>query len=1143
MRRLILLIAILLSFVAQDSYAGWLTGWSNRLQINVNANNNEDLSNYQIKVNIQGTTPAGLLYTDFSLIKLAGADIRFTSSDGTTLLDYWIYNWDDSALTGDMVVEVPTITSPNVNFTIYMYYNNNSASAVSNYTNTMSKKQIDVEDLAILHSDDGSGTVVNDSTTNNNDFTLSNSAAWVSGELVTNPIAGYNVSPGGGYNLTLSSASIWSGCVPDFGAAYDAQQATLLDVVPASGYVEFQMQFDFAFPSGYAAGFRWFNKNNDETASLIDLIDIYMNKADGTMRALKYNNNTLVQLTSTTTSWTAGVWYTVKVSWGTGGFKLFINGSQQASNADTTSWSNGTARDLIFGAYNYGGTISNRADGKMKDMVIYNLTTSSTIASYPSDQYPCSGTVIEDLLSTAISDNKFTTGSHLNFAGTYNMTSPTLLDVVPENFEIAMRIKPNSTINNTLAVNQVLFSKFNLYVKPLYANALYYGQATGKTLLDTFPTKGYIEFSFNSDTTHQSGSSVKTLLAKINDETGGSRDSFEVYLNSDGKLRVDTLKNGATSSLSSTQASWTAGTWYLIRVGFGVDGMYLVINGVVTNAENLNIDIPTSGTVRPFIVGAKNLAGSITQIFDGQIGTFTVYDVTTDTILADYRLTDGGGTTLTDSSGNVQHLTLSSASMWGTADLAEGIQGYFVSGNGGLRFQIFRRFQTSSITTQQTSWFQGGWYSIRFAAGAEGMFIYVNGNMLNNGKADYSVRHTFNNGTSDDFCFGAQLFNGVYGYYFDGAVDELYIASTHYSPMRSSAFYEFRKIVKDPFIYYGTVISNSNITWGSDKRDFYEPNIFWDGTKYQMVFDCTPRSLTSLDTCLATSTDGRIWTDYASNPIIQGYTRPYIFSDEMGVPIKMGTPAKYWVYVVDDGVPTPAPGGGTVFHRFSCTDFDAGCADDGQVLAIGTSGQWDDKYLGNNTTWKEGTNYYMMYDAMGVSTGNWWEGYATSSDGMSWTKYASNPVIKGWASNGSAGSMSIHKINGVYYAYDLETPTSTTLPSDLTYLTSTNRINWTHVLNKTPVLQRNSWRNNDQYGDANLVQRPTETLLYVDEIPYNADVISTLALFYAPNKTIGQVMLPEPTLSSSEQNYFPIQILNIWWDRQRKREYSEGDKR
>jgi len=64
-------------------------------------------------------------------------DLRFTKSDGTTLLDYWIESISGSGSSALATVWIETILLDNAaDTTIYMYYGNASASAASNGDNT-----------------------------------------------------------------------------------------------------------------------------------------------------------------------------------------------------------------------------------------------------------------------------------------------------------------------------------------------------------------------------------------------------------------------------------------------------------------------------------------------------------------------------------------------------------------------------------------------------------------------------------------------------------------------------------------------------------------------------------------------------------------------------------------------------------------------------------------------------------------------------------------------------------------------------------------------------------------------------------------------------------------------------------------------
>ncbi len=61
------------------------------------------------------------------------------------------------------------------------------------------------------------------------------------------------------------------------------------------------------------------------------------------------------------------------------------------------------------------------------------------------------------------------------------------------------------------------------------------------------------------------------------------------------------------------------------------------------------------------------------------------------------------------------------------------------------------------------------------------------------------------------------------------------------------------------------------------------------------------------------------------------------------------------------------------------------------VLDLGANGTWDDFLVINPMVILDGVDYKMWY--AGNDGTNWRIGYATSSDGITWTKHASNPVL------------------------------------------------------------------------------------------------------------------------------------------------------
>ncbi len=110
---------------AQSASNWYNTSWSKRKAITITGSTGGAQTDYQIKTTVSYDSD---MQPDFD-------DVRFTNSDGVTLLNYWLESKTDSS-TADFWVKVPSIpASPNTTI-IYMYYGNSSASSTSSGNNT-----------------------------------------------------------------------------------------------------------------------------------------------------------------------------------------------------------------------------------------------------------------------------------------------------------------------------------------------------------------------------------------------------------------------------------------------------------------------------------------------------------------------------------------------------------------------------------------------------------------------------------------------------------------------------------------------------------------------------------------------------------------------------------------------------------------------------------------------------------------------------------------------------------------------------------------------------------------------------------------------------------------------------------------------
>jgi hypothetical protein len=210
------------------------------------------------------------------------------------------------------------------------------------------------------------------------------------------------------------------------------------------------------------------------------------------------------------------------------------------------------------------------------------------------------------------------------------------------------------------------------------------------------------------------------------------------------------------------------------------------------------------------------------------------------------------------------------------------------------------------------------------------------------------------------------------------------------------------------------------------------------GTVFKMWYTC---GWTTEAVCYGESIDGENWTVAPAPVIAAGNPASHGYVFEVG--------ATYYAYECNS--PTACTG----FSQYTSTNGTTWTLANSNVLTSGASGQWDSGPLGNIAITIQNGTWYALYDGSSASTGIYTDGVATSTDGIHWTKYASNPVGLVTATGGQCGGPDVHLVNGSYYAWVQCGPSSSANePTDIYRFSSPDFFHWTIDAGGSPVFAR-----------------------------------------------------------------------------------------
>ncbi len=211
-------------------------------------------------------------------------------------------------------------------------------------------------------------------------------------------------------------------------------------------------------------------------------------------------------------------------------------------------------------------------------------------------------------------------------------------------------------------------------------------------------------------------------------------------------------------------------------------------------------------------------------------------------------------------------------------------------------------------------------------------------------------------------------------------------------------------------------------TWNLNVKAFNsEPVVLYEGstsveinvnttTVVSLVLNPVTNNVGSIYISILWGSPTTGWTDFTSNPILNSQNTNY---DTFGVSqpfvIKENNMYKMWYNGLASG------GVAYVFYATSVDGIDWNRRAS-PVLYPGNEGDWDSGRAGPGPVIKIDNTYYMYYHSWQYYSDMWGIGLATSTDGINWTKYP-QPVLTGGDWDYHLMATSIVRKNNLYYMY------------------------------------------------------------------------------------------------------------------------------
>jgi predicted GH43/DUF377 family glycosyl hydrolase len=295
-------------------------------------------------------------------------------------------------------------------------------------------------------------------------------------------------------------------------------------------------------------------------------------------------------------------------------------------------------------------------------------------------------------------------------------------------------------------------------------------------------------------------------------------------------------------------------------------------------------------------------------------------------------------------------------------------------------------------------------------------------------------------------------------------------------------------------VVQGQLVLGTSYT-GWDSTSVWRPCVVKQGSAFLMWYSGTNDSYI-VNIGLATSPDGTSWTRYAENPVLTP-----------GAPGEWDQNSVHDAWVIYDKGKYKMWYSGQIWQSNQLATNQIGYATslDGihwtkyggnPVLSPGPAGSFDDLYVDRPIVVVTGSSYLMFYVGT-PKTGNGGRGIATSPDGIRWTRTGQiNLPTTAWDIDRQRVTDVIEGQGGFLMAYDGWTGTDMD-PTQVGFATSTDGINWTPYPDNPVITGRSStW---DAGGISYPIIVPVNDKYYVYFSAYPAN---------SPTRNIGLAIVP-----------------------------------